>query len=121
MVKNHKEYTTLYRAITRAAIQIKEYGYIPAIVQGIKGPIDVIGIKDSEIFLVKVKIIERGKQPLPEVLGKTLSELKTPPGVRKEVWAWEKKSGFHYLTVSDVNQETIKPGGVTRAGSLPQT
>jgi len=95
-----KEYTTLYRAINRACIQLKNYGYLGVVVQGIKSPFDLVGVKEDEIFLVKVKVIEKGKQPLPEMLSKNLSELKTPPGIRKEVWVWEKKSGFHYLTVS---------------------
>lgn len=113
MADTKKEYTSLYRAINRALSQMKNYGYLTAVVQGIKHPFDLVGIKDNEIFLVKVKVIENGKQPLPELLCKTLTQLITPPGVRREVWAWEKHSGFHYLTISVTDAKSGNPGGAT--------
>ena len=78
---------------------MRGYGYSVLRSAGSKGPFDLIGIGKADFLLVQVKVVPFKKVYEFGPTKKSLAAIPVPANCRKELWIWERRSGFHYFAV----------------------
>jgi Holliday junction resolvase len=93
-------YKAGYRAELKAVERLKSLGFITVRSAKSGGPFDIIGFSETDIVCVQIKLVQKGHVAAFNELKKSLSEIKTPPNCKKELWVWERRGGFHYFPIN---------------------
>ncbi len=99
MVKSRDIYQVGYRAERKAVAILKKWGF--TVVRSAKsgGPFDLVAFDETKFMLVQVKVCPKDKIPSYGKLKAELAEIPAPANCRKELWVYERRTGFHYFPI----------------------
>jgi len=92
-------YKVGYRAEQKAKKTLEGWGYLAIRSAKSGGPFDLMAVDATRFVLVQVKVCPHGKIPTYNKIKKDLAEIPVPANCKKELWVWERRSGFHYFEV----------------------
>ena len=92
-------YKAGYRAELRARKTLEDWGYKVIRSAGSGGDFDLVGYDKVKFILVQVKLCPTGKIPTFNKEKNKLAKIQVPANCKKEFWVWERRKGFHYMTV----------------------
>lgn len=88
-----------YRAIRKAIEILKGWEYL-VIRNGKSGGVfDMVGVRKADCIGVQIKSVPFGKVPDFKQLRTDLEAIPAPVNFRKELWIWERRVGFHFVSI----------------------
>jgi len=92
-------YSTGYRVEREAKQMLESEGFFVLRSAGSHGLFDLVAIKDNQVRLVQVKVIPFGEHNLFKADQLKIKAFKVAYWIKKELWVYEKRRGWHYYQV----------------------
>jgi Holliday junction resolvase len=89
-------YVTGYRAEREAKKMLEEEGYYVMASRGSHGIFDLAAFSNKDTRLISLKVIGFGERRVFKDHQTEIRTVPVCPFVRKELWVYEKRRGWHY-------------------------
>ena len=93
------EYQVSYRAVRKAVEILKGWNFSIIRTGKTGGIFDLVGIRASDMIGIRVKSCPINKVPSLEEEKKELKNIEAPANFRKELWIYERRRGFHFISI----------------------